>query len=56
MSAADFFVTFCMGPIALTVLGVVMYALGRRDQRRYFAEHPELPDPFERQPRHTPAE
>ncbi len=39
MSNLDFFVTFCMGPLALTLVGVAMYAFGVREQKRYLAEH-----------------
>ena len=39
MSNLDFFVTFCMGPIALTLVGIAMYAFGVREQKRYLAEH-----------------
>jgi len=58
MSNWDFFVAFGMGPIGLVVLGVVAYLFGVREQRRYFAEHPELPNPFEHKhaPHRTPAE
>jgi hypothetical protein len=43
MSTLDFFVAYCMGPIALTILGVSMYVVGVREQRRYFAQRRAIP-------------
>jgi hypothetical protein len=53
MSTLDFFLTFGLGPLALFITGMAAFVLARRSQRRFFAEHPEYPNPFER---HTPAE
>ncbi len=42
-----------MGPVGGFVTGMVIFLIARRQQRRFFAAHPEYPDPFERR---TPAE
>lgn len=55
MSNLDFFITYCMGPLGLTVLGLAVYFIERRSQRRFFRDHPELPNPFDK-PHHHPAE
>jgi len=57
MSDAYFFTvsTMIFGGSAAFVF--LVYWLGMRQQRRFFAEHPEYPNPFEAgRSSHTPAE
>ncbi|HVW91514.1 MAG TPA: hypothetical protein VHB74_02805 [Devosia sp.] len=40
------------------VAAMVVLFIAQRDSKRFFAEHPEYPNPYERKhaPKHTPAE
>ena len=54
MSNADFLLVL-MGPAGGFITGLVVFFIARREQRRFFAAHPELPSPFAPEHR-TPAE
>jgi hypothetical protein len=44
-----------MGPLSAFVVGMAVFFYARQEQQPFFREHPELPNPFEKQHRH-PAE
>jgi hypothetical protein len=53
----EFLITYVLILAGVGIYGLVLYLLAMREQRRFFAEHPEYPSPFEvRRPGHTPAE
>jgi len=44
-----------MGPLGALLVGAFVFFVARRQQRRFFKDHPELPNPFDT-PHHHPAE
>jgi len=54
MTNTDFLLVLS-GPLAGFITGMVIFLIARREQRRFFQEHPELPSPFDK-PHHHPAE
>jgi len=57
MNEVNFLLTLLSLAFGFVAAMVVLF-IARRDSKRFFAEHPEYPNPYERKhaPKHTPAE
>ena len=54
MSNLDFALVL-MGPAGAFLVGIFVFLVVRHEQRQFFKNHPELPNPFDKPHRH-PAE